>query len=113
MLGCGAGVAAALVGRSVGWIPKSDIWWTIGVALVPYAAIAVVVIVINAIRSPVNLEKERDLAHAGEISAARGAVQRLEAENKTFKRALTKHPEDAYKEEEVRGWLAQFTADET
>jgi hypothetical protein len=81
MMGCLTGVAAALISRHVGWIPRSGVCWTIGVALMPYAAIMAVVSIFNAIRAPLKLEKERDSAHDKEMATVRETIQGLEAEN--------------------------------
>jgi hypothetical protein len=73
----------------------------------------IVVLVINAIRAPVRLEKERDLAHDGEMALIRNIAQALKTENKKLEKALTKHPEDVCKEEEVRKWLTQLSTRES
>jgi hypothetical protein len=53
------GIAAALISRQVGWIPKGGIVWTILVALIPYVGILLLVLIMNAIRAPVKLDNRR------------------------------------------------------
>jgi hypothetical protein len=53
------GVAMALLSREVGWIPRQDWLWTIGVALTPYVAIILAGLLFNTIRAPVKLNNRR------------------------------------------------------
>ena len=55
------GVAAALVSREVGWIPRGGAGWTILVALSPYVVFIVLTLIFNALRAPFKLDNHRGI----------------------------------------------------
>ena len=76
MTGTILGVVAALISRTVGWIPRGGILWTVLVALLPNSAIMVAALIVNAVRAPVKLDNQR---------RSRAQKQREAAERRLFR----------------------------
>ncbi|SRR5579864_5392542 len=75
VVGAAIGIATALISREVGWMPRGSIQWTILVAVIPYAAVVIFVVIFNAIRAPVKLDNRLRL-HARRV---RQSARRISA----------------------------------